>query len=164
MKRFSIPLGLILAALSLLTAGTPAQAGERPIQAQGRGYPPYFNEPFSYLNGLGRSEHLGPCTLSIYLDFWELYDGNVLPKALQLEAANGDRLDARVASEFDPATGIVVGTVTFLGGSGRFADATGSASLLIVPDSYWFTYDEYGDLVDFSQTGSSWSLEGTIDY
>jgi hypothetical protein len=164
MKRFSILPCLALTALSLLAAGTPARAGERPIRAEGRGYVPFFNDPFAFLNGLGRSEHLGPCTLSIYLDFYELYEGNIVPRALLLEAANGDRLGARVTSEFDSETGIVVGTVTFMGGTGRFADATGSARLLIVPDSYWFTYDEDGYLSDFSQTGSSWVLDGTIDY
>ena len=35
MKRFSIPLGVALAVLSLLAAGTPAHAGERPFRVHG---------------------------------------------------------------------------------------------------------------------------------
>ena len=165
MKRFSILLGLILAALTLLAAGTPAQAGERPIHAAGRGI--LLDSGYSaQLVGPGRGEHLGPCRLDIYLNYYELYHGiyaNVAPTALMLEAANGDRLFAWVDSDFDPATGIVAGTITFFTGTGRFADATGSARLRIVPDTDWFEYSS-GYPYPIGETRFSWALEGTIDY
>ncbi len=166
MKCFSIPLGLALTALSLLAAGTPAHAGERPIRAEGRGILfPYYE----VCVGAGKGEHVGPCRLDINLFWYELFRGfapNVAPQSLVLEAANGDRLVAFVDSEMDLATGIVVGTLTFRGGTGRFADATGSASLLIVPDTYWFGYEDdvYHYPYPFEETRFSWSLEGTIDY
>ena len=163
MKRFSILLGLVLAALTLLSAGTPAHAGERPIQAAGRGLllAPDFESP-SALVGPGKGEHLGKCSLYISLDRNELWESgnNVVPQFLLLEAANGDRLFATVDSEFDPETGIIAGTITFAGGTGRFADATGSARLLIVPDTYWF--DDQGNPINW--TRFTWALEGTIDY
>lgn len=164
MKRFSISLGLVLAALTLLAAGTPAHAGDRPIQAEGRGI---FVEGGDYeaLGGWGEGNHLGRCSLYIGLNYAELnrHRGNVVPQYLLLYAANGDRLNATAVSEFDPETGIVAGTITFAGGTGRFKDTTGSARFLIVPDTYWFGYDETGTY-PIDGTRFSWALEGTIDY
>ena len=164
MKRFSIPLVLALATLSLLAASTPAQAGERPIHAAGRGAlnaPDFFASGALY--GSGKGEHLGRCGLFIPLDFDELWrHGTLDTQYLQLGAASGDQLFATVDSEFDPATGILAGTITFAGGTGRFADASGSARLLIVPDTSWFYYSHVPYPID--GTLFSWALEGTIDY
>ena len=49
-------------------------------------------------------------------------------------AANGDRLFATSAVDFDVDTGIAIGTLTFTGGTGRFQDATGSADVMFVLD------------------------------
>ena len=164
MKLFSIPLGLTLAALSLLAAGTPTQAGERPFQAEGRGILSTYNEYTPVLVGSGIGEHLGGCRLDTHLNWSELWEyANVVPQALILEAANGDHLIALFDSEMDPETGIVAGTITIAGGTGRFADASGSASLRIVPDTSWFV-DQDGYPYPVHDTQFSWSLDGTIDY
>ena len=164
MKRFSILLSLALAALTLLAVGTPAHAGERPIHAEGRGNLRAIEFYTPLLAGPGKSQHLGGCYLFIFLNYAEVFwYGNIVPTELVLGASNGDNLFATVDSEFDPETGIVAGTITFAGGTGRFADATGSASLLIVPDTYWFV-DVEGYPYPVHGTRFSWALEGTIDY
>jgi hypothetical protein len=45
-----------------------------------------------------------------------------------LTAANGDQLFAVFSASWDLTTGVGEVTVTFTGGTGRFADASGSAS------------------------------------
>jgi hypothetical protein len=42
-------------------------------------------------------------------------------------AANGDQLDAVIAGEIDFSTGRITATVTYVGGTGRFANASGTA-------------------------------------
>jgi len=163
MKHSSILPGLALATLSLLAAGTPTHAGERPIHAAGRGVLSTYYEYSPQLVGPGKGEHLGPCGLDIYLDWGELYEhGNVVPYFLLIYARNGDVLVATIDSDFDPETGIIAGTITFAGGTGRFADATGSARLRIVPDTSWFDFTYAPFPID--QTRFSWALEGTINY
>jgi hypothetical protein len=160
MKRFSILLSLALAALTLLAAGTPAHAGERPIQAEGRGFLDLDRELSPKLRGTGEGDHLGRCGLLIFLDL-DLGNDHLIPRHFcWLQAANNDLLYAALDLEFDPVTGIIAGTITFTGGTGRFADASGSALLLIVPDTYWF---DYGG-APIRRTQFSWALEGTIDY
>jgi hypothetical protein len=151
------------AAVFLLVAAAtiaPAAAGDRPLHAEGWGIL-YFNDYSAQLVGPGKSEHLGPCALSIGLDFNELeQNGNLVPRYLQLGARNGDLLEATVDLEFDPETGIIAGTITFTGVTGRFADASGSGHFVIVPDTSWF--DEGGFPINV--TRFSWSLDGIINY
>jgi hypothetical protein len=167
MKRLSILPGLVLAALSLSAAGTPTHAGERPIRAEGQGILNLSDELDPVLNGVGQGDHLGNYYLQIHLDWYELYtvrDAEVAPYFILIRGSNGDVLLATVDFEFDPATGIVAGTTTFAGGSGRFAGASGSASLLIVPNTSWFYDDGYGHTYPIDQTQFAWALDGTIDY
>jgi len=51
-------------------------------------------------------------------------------------AANGDRLDAQVSGTLNLATGAIGATITYVGGTGRFDDATGQSSLVgqMAPD------------------------------
>jgi hypothetical protein len=153
MSRLSIPLGLALAAVSLLAAATPARAEELPFQAGGSGFLHFPERGNPVLGGEGRVTHLGKSVLSISLHDYEGY-GDLDLQRLLLFAANGDMLRAKVEAEFDPGLGIIVivGKITFTGGSGRFADATGSADLLI--------------LIDGALDGAEFyfAVEGTIDY
>lgn len=60
------------------------------------------------------------------------------------EAANGDLLYARIEGMLNVQTGVASGTDTWLGGTGRFEDATGSASITaqLLPDgSFTFELD-----------------------
>ncbi len=67
-------------------------------------------------------------------------------------AANGDQLFGTVAGGFNSPT-TAIGTYTFTGGMGRFANATGGATFsLSTPDGVHFTVDFVGTL---SSVGSS---------
>jgi hypothetical protein len=44
-------------------------------------------------------------------------------------AANGDQLYAVFAGQLNGVTGIITATVTYVGGTGRFTDASGTAAL-----------------------------------
>lgn len=61
-------------------------------------------------------------------------------------AANGDQLSGTVAAQFTSPT-TLVGTYTFTGGTGRFADATGEAQAsLSTPDGVHFTVEFDGSV------------------
>lgn len=49
-------------------------------------------------------------------------------------AANGDQLHASFIGVFDPRTGIATATFTWLGGTGRFATARGTAGFTVAQD------------------------------
>jgi hypothetical protein len=160
MNRFASCLRLAIVALGLLVAVTPALAEERPIKGSGSGGFDYDNH---YLYGRAQVTHLGWAAMNVPLDPVELYDfGNVVPSSFVLFAANGaanyEHLFADIDAAFDPDLGILVATITFMGGTGRFADATGSASLLIVFDSWPL------DPFQPNNTRHSFAIEGTIDY
>jgi hypothetical protein len=157
MRGFSIPVALALAAASLLAFDTPARAGERPIEAEGIGGLD-ARDDFSSLGmqGSGEGDHLGKCSLFVSLDPIEFLDfGHLVPLNVRLHAANGDNLLAEIEGEFDPETGILAATITFGGGTGRFADATGTANLLIAFDNWQGPFHGARFL---------WALEGTIDF
>jgi hypothetical protein len=160
MNRFSSCLRLAIVALGLLAAVTPARAEERPFAGSGSGGLDYGNP---YLGGIAEVTHLGRAGISVPLNPVELYYfDNVVPLSgfhLFQRAAgggsHGDILFADIDAAFDPDVGILVATITFTGGTGRFADATGTANLLIVFDDWT---GPYGDpRFDFA-------IEGTIDY
>jgi hypothetical protein len=44
-------------------------------------------------------------------------------------AANGDRLDGQVSGTLNLATGVIIATITYVGGTGRFDEASGQSSL-----------------------------------
>ena len=155
MKRFSMPLALALAVASLLAFDTPARAGERPIEAGGIGGLD-ARDAFPSLQGPGEGDHLGKCSLFLSLDPIQFLDfGHLVPLSVRLHAANGDNLLAEIEGEVDLETVILAATITFAGGTGRFADATGTANLLIVFDDWQGPFHGAPFL---------WALEGTIDY
>lgn len=156
MKRFSILLVMALATLSLLAAGTPAHAGERPFKASGAGF-----VRSSGLNGWGEATHIGRSALRVdaYTDV--LTSGYFVPFGGSLESLahrpgqGGDFLNFVFDEEFyyfDPATGVVNATVTFTGGTGRFQHATGSADIVFDFDTV--NYSPHFDYL----------IDGSIDY
>lgn len=130
MNRFfsHCPLAPVLAALSVLALSAPAQAGERPHKSRGTAQFVSAND----FVGAGRATHLGNYTevgnVSISqtgaVTGWSIYT-----------AATGDQLHATISGQIN-ATGVVTATVTYVGGTGRFDDASGSATLTgqILPD------------------------------
>ena len=51
--------------------------------------------------------------------------------AATIIAANGDKLEVEVEGVLDPNTGMDQGTFHFVGGTGRFAGASGSANSVV---------------------------------
>jgi hypothetical protein len=85
------------------------------------------------VQGEGQASHLG---LTACLSDHEVVDfslGGKLTGTLTLTAANGDTLvgemDAMAVADYENDMVLFEGTLTFTGGTGRFKDATGQASL-----------------------------------
>ena len=82
--------------------------------------------------GAGHATHLGHYTEVGSVSFAPT--GN--PDVLAVDgwtiytAADGDELHALVSGELDTSTGSITVTVTYDGGTGRFADASGTSSLV----------------------------------
>jgi hypothetical protein len=121
---------LILALGVLLLGSFPAQAGERPFR---------LNLSGTVTNGVvsatGHATHLGLFTETGELSF--VPDPNnptllLVTGRVTLTAANGDQLDALIEDAvLDATTGQAAGTVRFIGGTGRFANASGTGDLVI---------------------------------
>jgi len=158
MNRFSKSCGLALAALTLLSTGALAHAGERPFNGSVDGVYDYYS---SNLYGRGEVPHLGLSTLIVGYyppGLGLLENGIFVPYYGYQYAANGDRLNFAFDAayyEFDPAVGIVNTTVTFTGGTGRFQNATGAANVMFVFVPYF---------TDTSGTNFSVLIDGSINY
>ena len=159
MKRFPHSVCLALVVLALLGISRPVLAEERPFQLQ-RGtinpslFPSIFGTDarvsiFGEITGLGRTSGG-----SGVLDFFYHGDAFDAIGTIGFTAANGDRLYATFVGsgilDLNGYIGALEGTLTFVGGTGRFADASGSADLIFLNDPL---------------TGEHLSsIEGSIDY
>lgn len=138
MTRFNSvrPLVVFLATAGILALSARAAAEERPYFASGTAQ---FASPSSTdFAGAGQATHLG--------HYSEVGSANFsptdVPGILRIDAlsiytaANGDRLNAIITGQLDGATGAINATVTYVGGTGRFENATGAATLIgqILPD------------------------------
>ena len=121
------PFTLVLMALTVLTVASSAQAVERPHVSRGTAQFVNAND----FVGTGTATHLGaydevgsaqfsPTADSTVLqvDAWSIYT-----------AANGDQLYAVFTGHLDGVTGVLTATATYVGGTGRFANASGTATL-----------------------------------
>ena len=152
MKRFPHSVCLALVVLALLALGRPALAEERSFQLQrGQISPSLFSksDTFASVQVFGEITHLGLTRGGGLVVLDSHGDAFGAIGTIGFTAANGDRLYATFVGsgilDFDGNIGALEGTLTFVGGTGRFADASGSA-----------------DLMFLSGVGSS--IEGTIDY
>jgi len=63
-------------------------------------------------------------------------------------AANGDQLAAVFSGTFDPATGTATAVFSWIGGTGRFVTASGSADFVVVQDpNGLFAFEARGNVV-----------------
>lgn len=127
-RFFSLrPFALVLAAVSVLTLSAPAQAGERPHISRGSAQFVNAND----FVGVGEATHLGHYNEVGSAQFSPTAD----PTVFQVDAwsiytaANGDELHAVFTGYLNGLTGNITATVTYMGGTGRFDDASGSAVL-----------------------------------
>jgi hypothetical protein len=121
------PFALVLAAVSVFALAATAQAEQR--QHVSRGTAQFVNA--NDFVGAGTATHLGHYNEVGRAQFTPTAD----PTVLQVDArsvytaANGDELRAVFTGHLNGLTGAITATVTYVGGTGRFADATGTATL-----------------------------------
>jgi hypothetical protein len=147
-RFFSLrPFALFLITLGVLAASATARAAERPYAARGTAQ---FTSGTDF-EGAGTATHLGLYEEEGVAVFSPTRDPVVLQVDAEViyTAANGDELHAVISGTLNGLTGVVTATVTYVGGTGRFADASGSGALSgqLYPDGSI-------DVV----------VEGTIDY
>ena len=119
--------GVVFAALGVLALPVGASAAERPHRSRGVAQ---FVSPTDFVGGgtathLGRYSEVGSASFSptpnpavLQLDAWAIYT-----------AANGDQLYAVFSGHLNGLTGAITATVKYVGGTGRFTDARGTATL-----------------------------------
>lgn len=160
-KRSFVLLSNVLMGLVAFVAVRPAAGGEnatpRPFQAVGvavwdnifAAFDPSVGASFQ---GTGNGTHLGYFDQAGSLIFSGPPDANgVIPGfgSVTFTAANGDELSFDYEGGLDSTTGIGTGTLTFTGGTGRFAGASGdgefyaeidiSAGPVNAPMKVWLT-------------------------
>ena len=110
--------------------GLPGHAAAQAVPHFSRG-DAQFTSPNDFV-GSGHATHLGSYTEVGHVTFAPTTNPNVLAVTgvAVYTAANGDELHAVLSGELNLLTGAVTATVTYDGGTGRFALASGSASLI----------------------------------
>jgi hypothetical protein len=163
MDRRFLKLNLVLAAAVGIVVVTLSAAGaeERPFRAMltGNAHLSPTDDPAVLRNdetGEGEATHLGHFTWADveFADFAAIPGGVSVVATFTMTAANGDELYGEFISVgyfADPQTLVIGGEFDFTGGTGRFADASGSGEI---------------DALAFLAPGLPFvgSLKGTIDY
>jgi hypothetical protein len=127
---------VLLAAVVSFAVAATALAESRPHQWQGTGHFVSANDFVSE----GQATHLGNFHEAAFLQFAPTDD----PAVLQIEGiailtgANGDELHEVFTGTLNLQTGAAALSITYVGGTGRFADASGTAILLgqLFPDGH----------------------------
>ena len=131
MNLFSLlrPVAVLLVAVGILTLPDRASAEERPYHSCSTAL---LNLATGDFVAAGKATHLGK-----YTEIGSISISGDDPTALHVEgsatltAANDDELRVVITGEMNFLTGTITGTITFDGATtGRFEDATGSASLV----------------------------------
>src|SRR5262245_6780108 len=129
-RSISRLLGFVCALASVLSPvnRATAAAGDRPHLSSGNAQ---FTSASDFV-GAGSATHLGHYTEAGSVGFTPTSDPAILhvDGFTDYTAANGDVLHAVVSGELNLLTGAITATLTYDGGTGRFDDATGSATLL----------------------------------
>ena len=121
------PFAFLLAAVGVLALATAAQADQRAYLARGTAQ---FVSANGFV-GAGTATHLGRYDEEGSASFFATADPTVflVEASATYTAANGDELWAVFTGHLDFMTGNVTATVTYVGGTGRFTDASGTATL-----------------------------------
>ncbi len=117
---------VLFAMLALVLFVTQAQAGERHHAARGTGH---FTSAVGDFVGEGIATHLGPFDEVGNVQFGDTSDATAIPITgwAVHTAANGDQLFETISGTLNLLTGAGTATMTYVGGTGRFADASGTA-------------------------------------
>lgn len=135
MKRFIKIRSLMLTAVLLLGAFSAA-AVERPFALNGNGLAAFITDGAGNVVGAnvtasGRATHLGLWTTTGTVRYTP--DNGLLRSSGEatITAANGDKLEVALEGVLDPVTNTDHGVFHFVGGTGRFAGASGSADFVV---------------------------------
>jgi hypothetical protein len=125
MTRFARVGSLVLGALLLAASAAPAET--RPLAGRGTGQ---FVSPNDFVN-VGEGTYLGRFHEVGSAEFEATGDPTVLAieGSSVLTGANGDQLYTSFSGALDLLTGEVTASITYVGGTGRFADVSGTAEL-----------------------------------
>ncbi|HKG23459.1 MAG TPA: hypothetical protein VKC34_16285 [Blastocatellia bacterium] len=135
MKR-SFKTRILMPVIFLLLGALPVAAVDRPFALNGTGSAVLITNEAGELIGAnvtasGTATHLGLWTTTgrvIYITV----DGVTRSHGeATITAANGDKLDVVVEGTLDLNTGTDHGTFSFIGGTGRFQGASGSADFVV---------------------------------
>ena len=122
--------------LFLLLGTIPASAVERPFALNGAGVATLITDDAGNLigaipTGSGTATHLGQWTVTGTVKYTP--DNGVLRSSGEatLTAANGDKLQFEIDGILDPVAAVDQGVFRFVGGTGRFEGASGSANFVV---------------------------------
>lgn len=128
----------VLLTIVLLLGVIPVAATERPFALNGRGVASFITDGAGHIIGAdvtasGTATHLGLWTTSGTVNYAPPDENGKIPSSGEatIVAANGDKLNVVIQGSFDPATGTDHGVFRFVGGTGRFAAASGSADFVV---------------------------------
>ena len=125
--------------ISMLLGLLPVQAAERPFAFSGNGASTFITDGAGNVIGAnitasGIATHLGLWTAAGTVHFTPdpQNPGRLLSSAnLAFIAANGDRLQIQLNGNLDPGAGADMGVIQFVGGTGRFAGASGYGRFVV---------------------------------
>ena len=127
----------LMLTLLLLLGTMPVSAVERPFALHGSGVATLIVDPSgipigAVATGSGTATHLGQWTVTGNPKYTPDNNG-VLHSSGEatLTAANGDKLQIEINGILDPVAGVDQGVFYFLGGTGRFEGASGSANFVV---------------------------------
>ena len=136
MKHFT-KIRTLMLTLLLLLGTMPAFAVERPFALHGSGVATLITDPSgipigAVATGSGTATHLGQWTVTGNPKYTPDNNG-VLHSSGEatITAANGDKLQVQIDGILDPVAGVDQGVFYFLGGTGRFEGASGSANFVV---------------------------------
>ena len=135
MNRYASRLfSIVCALISLIAFADCASAAVRPHLSGGTAQ---FVSPTAFV-GAGHATHLGRYSETGSVSFSPTENPAVLhvDGSIVYTAANGSELHAVVTGELNGVTGVITATVSYVGGTGRFATASGTANLAgqLLPD------------------------------
>ena len=135
MKPFTKIRTLILT-LFLLLGTIPVSAVERPFALRGTGVATLLTDESGNLigaiaTGSGTATHVGQWTVTGTVKYTP--DNGVLRSSgeVTLTAANGDKLLFQIDGILDPVAAVDQGVFRFVGGTGRFEGASGTANFVV---------------------------------
>ena len=156
MRRFST-MRIITVITLLLLGAIPVAATERPFALNGNGVASFITDEAGHIIGAnvtisGTATHLGLWTTTGTVNYGPPDANGKIPSSgvATVVAANGDKLNMVAQGLFDPATATDHGIFHFAGGTGRFAEASGTADFVVT--------------VNPLTGGFELTLVGTIDY